>query len=408
MILSKRSVFLSLISILVLSTASIGMVTYMPTYLLFYGTENSMIQLIMTIFPLTLFIFPPILGKISDRIQNRIFFIIFGALGVSISFVLLIFTKNIFLVVLLFLIYGFFGASYRTIFTLYSELVQNNQKYISIYNALSTGGWFAGSLLGGIFIELYTVENIFIFLSITSLLNLVLVIFIKENRSVILDYYQKNTTEVSIEFREEKKISNSIYYGLFFRSFGLKPIITVLSIIMPDHGVTNDTQIGFLIGLNFLIQVALMLLMGYVITDKNDKFILIFGYLFSAIAALGYIIASDFFGFLLAQIFVAFSYSMLWSASIFLIAENSTPLNKGIYMGYANTSSFLGSFLGGLFFSLLLLIFSFSENDYDLAISFMIIFPILAAITILLKFKPNQRFSKKINSKRDSGSGVVH
>ncbi|MFX1278672.1 MAG: MFS transporter [Promethearchaeota archaeon] len=408
MILSKRSVFLSLISILVLSTASIGMVTYMPTYLLFYGTEKSIIQLIMTIFPLTLFIFPPILGKISDKIQNRIFFIIFGAFGVSISFVLLIFTNNIFLVVLLFLIYGFFGASYRTIFTLYSELVQNNQKYISIYNALSTGGWFAGSQLGGIFIELYTIENIFIFLSIISLLNLVLVIFIKENRSVIMDHYQKITTEVSIEFKEGKTVPNSIYFGLFFRSFGLKPIITVLSIIMPYHGVTNDTQIGFLIGLNFLIQVALMLLMGYVITDKNDKFILIFGYLFSAIAALGYIIASDFFGFFLAQIFVAFSYSMLWSASIFLIAENSTPLNKGIYMGYANASSFLGSFLGGLFFSLLLLIFSFSNNDYDLAISFMIIFPVLAAITILLKFKPNQRLSKKINSKTNSGSGVVH
>ncbi|MFX0028294.1 MAG: MFS transporter [Candidatus Hermodarchaeota archaeon] len=407
MILSKRSVVLTLFSILVLSTASIGMVSYMPRYLLFYGTEKSIIQLIMTIFPLTLFVFPPILGKISDKIQNRIFFVIIGAFGVTISFILLIFTKNIFLVVLLSLIYGFFGASYRTIFTLYSELVQNNQKYISIYNALSTGGWFLGSQLGGIFIDIYTVENIFLFLSIISLFNLVLVIFIKENRSLIMDHYQKNTTEVSIELREEKKISNSIYYGLFFRSFGLKPIITVLSIIMPYY-LSSDTQIGFLIGLNFLIQVALMLLMGYVITEKNDKFILIFGYLFSAIAALGYIIASDFFGFLLAQIFVAFSYSMLWSASIFLIAQNSTPLNKGTYMGYANTSSFLGSFLGGLFFSLLLLIFSFSENDYDIAISFMIIFPILAAITILLKFKPNQRFSKNFNSKKYLGSELGH
>jgi MFS family permease len=361
----------------------------------------------MTIFPLTLFIFPPILGSISDKIQNRIYFVVIGAIGVIISFILLIFTKNILLVVLLSLIWGFFGASYRTIFTLYSELVRNNQKYISIYNALSTGGWFLGSQLGGIFIDIYTVENIFLFLSIISLFNLVLVIFIKENRSTIIYHYQKSTTEVSIEFREDKTISNSIYYGLFFRSFGLKPIVTVLSLIMMDH-LSSDTQIGFLIGLNFLIQVALMLLMGYIITEKNDKLILIFGYHFSAIAALGYIFANDFFGFLVAQIFVAFSYSMLWSASIFLIAKNSTPLNKGVYMGYANTSSFLGSFLGGLFFSLLLMIFSFSENVYDLAIYFMITFPILAGIIIMLKFKPSQRRSKNFNSKKELGSELEH
>ena len=84
MILSKRSVILILFSILVLSTASIGMVTYMPKYLAYFGTERPIIQLIMTIFPLTLFIFPPILGKYSDKIQNRLLFVIFGAVGVTV------------------------------------------------------------------------------------------------------------------------------------------------------------------------------------------------------------------------------------------------------------------------------------------------------------------------------------
>jgi DHA1 family multidrug resistance protein-like MFS transporter len=396
LILSKRSVILILVSILVLSTASIGMVTYMPRYLEYFGTEKSIIQLIMTIFPLTLFIFPPILGKYSDKIQNRLLFVIFGALGVTISFFLLIFTKNLLLIILFSLIYGFFGASYRTIFTLYSELVRNDQRLISIYNALSTGGWFLGSQLGGIFIDVYNIENIFLFLSVISLINLVLVVLIKENRSIILNHYQKDIKEVSYEFKDEKTVSNSIYYGLFLRSFGLKPIIAVLSLIMGYY-LSSTTEVGFLIGLNFLIQVALMLLMGHVITEKNDKVILIFGYFFSAIAAIGYILADDFFGFLLAQIFVAFSYSMLWSASIIHIAQKSTPLNKGIYMGYANTSSFLGSFLGGLFFTLLLMIF---DDTYDIAIYFMIIFPLLAVLIILIQFKPNQQFFKK--SKKNS------
>ena len=75
MILSKRSVVLILLSILVFNTAGIGLIVYLPKYLLYLGVENPVIQLIMTIFPLTLFVFPPILGKISDKRQNRILFI---------------------------------------------------------------------------------------------------------------------------------------------------------------------------------------------------------------------------------------------------------------------------------------------------------------------------------------------
>jgi len=398
LILSKRSVILILFSILVLSTASIGMVTYMPKYLEYFGTEKPIIQLIMTIFPLTLFIFPSILGKYSDKIQNRLLFIILGAVGVSVSLFMLIFTKNLFLVILLSFIYGFFGASYRIIFTLYSELVRNNQRYISIYNALSTGGWFLGSQSGGIFIDIYSIENIFLFLSIISLINFVFVVFIKENRTVILNHYQNNSNEESNEFKEEKIISHSIYYGLFFRSFGLKPIMVVLSLIMGYH-ISSNTEVGFLIGLNFLIQIALMLLIGHIITEKNDKTILMLGYLFSAIATLGYIFADDFFGFLIAQIFVAFSYSMLWSASVIHIAQNSTLMNKGKYLGYANTSTFSGGFLGGLVFSLLLMIFSSHDNPYYIAMYFMIVFPLLAVVSILIKFKPKKRLLESFKKK---------
>jgi len=398
LILSKRSVILILFSILVLSTASIGMVTYMPKYLAYFGTEKPIIQLIMTIFPLSLFIFPPILGKYSDKIQNRLLFVIFGAVGVTVSLFMLIFTKNLILVILLSFIYGFFGASYRIIFTLYSELVRNNQRYISIYNALSTGGWFLGSQLGGIFIDIYSIENIFLFLSIISFINFVFVVFIKENRTVILNHYQNNFNEESNEFKEEKTISHSIYYGLFFRNFGLKPIMVVLSLIIGYH-ISSNIELGFLIGFNFLIQIVLMLLIGHIITEKNDKAILMFGYLFSAIATLGYIFADDFFGFLIAQIFVAFSYSMFWSASIIHIAQNSTPMNKGKFIGYANTSTFSGGFLGGLVFTLLLMIFSSNDNPYDIAMYFMIIFPLLAVVSILIKFKPKKRLLESFKKK---------
>lgn len=383
MTISKKSVILIQFSILFLSTASIGMVSYMPLFLEFMNTSKPLIQLIMTIFPLTLFIFPPILGKYSDKIQNRILFVIVGATGVVFSAFMLIFTKDLISVILLLFCFGFFGASYRTIFTLYSELVRNNQSYISIYNALSTGGWFLGTQSGGIIIDIFGIRIFFVFISIISLINLIIVVFIKENRSLILEQYQIITKENPSRFNEEKTISRSIYYGLFFRNFGVKPIITVLSLIIGIH-LSSTTEIGFLIGLNFLIQVFLMLLMGHVITEKNNKIILMVGYLFSTIAILGYIYSNNFLGFLIAQIFVAFSYSMFWSASVIEITQKSSPMNRGKYMGYANTSTFSGGFIGGLIFSLLLILFN---SDYDIAMYVMLLFPLISVFSILLGFK---------------------
>jgi MFS family permease len=159
--------------------------------------------------------------------------------------------------------------------------------------------------------------------------------------------------------------------------------MVVLSLIMGIH-LTSTTQIGFLIGLNFLIQVGLMLLIGHIISEKNEKSILILGYLFSAIAIIGYILSFDFIGFLISQIFIAFSYSMFWSATVMYIARNSTPKNKGRFMGYANSSTFSGGFIGGLLFSYLLLLFN---SNYDNAMYFMIVFPALSAIIIFLSFK---------------------
>ena len=163
--------------------------------------------------------------------------------------------------------------------------------------------------------------------------------------------------------------------------------MVVLAIIMSFH-ISSITQVGFLIGLNFLIQVALMLLIGHIISEKNEKSILIFGYLFSMIAIIGYIISNSFFSFLISQIFIAFSYSMFWSATVMYITQNSTPRNKGRYMGYANSSTFSGGFIGGLLFSYLLVLFS---SNYNSVMYFMIVFPLISALSILFKFKPKSK-----------------
>jgi len=364
---------------------------YTPRYLYDYlKVDITAIQLIVTIFPFTWFVFPPILGKLSDKIQNRLIFMIVGAVGLVITSILLMLTLNLILIIILLSLIGFFGTSSTICLVLFQEYVENDQVMVSYYYAITVLGWFLGAMLGGIFIDVYGIENIFQFLLICSIINILLVIFIREKRALIMERQvrepETKKEEILLNSDEDSSpLSKSIYGGLFFRNFGIRPIISVLAIIMAVHLSTN-TEIGFLIGINPLIQVFLIIIMGRIIKDKNIKFFMIFGYCLSVIVIIGYIFSNDFIGYLLCQILISFSFAMFWTSTTVYIAKNTSPENKGKYTGYANSSFYLGSFMGGLFFSLLL----FTYGDYYISMIFMIVFPLISALIILFKFETIQ------------------
>lgn len=387
MILSKRSVILILISSFLINTAAMVVFTYTSTYLLDLGTGKSLMQLIVTIFPLTAFLFPPLYGFLSDKYQNRIIFLLIGTIGMIFAFLMLSLTRDLIFTILFLFLFGFFMASSNISFTLYSELVEDDKKYLSYYNAMIVAGWFVGAQFGGIFIDIYGIENIFLLVLLISLPNIICVVFIRENRSLILESYNnrvnKKLNGLNINDAEvENSISKSIYYGLFFRNFSIKPIMSILALIMFSY-LSSRSEVGFLIGINFFLQFFLMLLAGKIISSKNVKSFMVIGYVLSSLTIFGYIIATNFLIYFIFQLIFAFSYSMHWAATIVYIAQNTTPKNKGQIMGYANASVFSGSFVGGLFFTLLL---SFNPNYY-IAMSFMMIFPIISVVVISLKFK---------------------
>jgi MFS family permease len=362
--------------------------TYTSTYLLDLGTGKSLMQLIVTIFPLTAFLFPPLYGFLSDKYQNRIIFLLIGTIGMIFAFLMLSLTRDLIFTILFLFLFGFFMASSNISFTLYSELVEDDKKYLSYYNAMIVAGWFVGAQFGGIFIDIYGIENIFLLVLLISLPNIICVVFIRENRSLILESYNnrvnKKLNGLNINDAEvETSISKSIYYGLFFRNFSIKPIMLILAFLMISY-LGSLSEVGFLIGINFFLQFFLMLLAGKIISSKNVKSFMVIGYVLSSLTIFGYIIATNFLIYFIFQLIFAFSYSMHWAATIVYIAQNTTPKNKGQIMGYANASVFSGSFVGGLFFTLLL---SFNPNYY-IAMSFMMIFPIISVVVISLKFKP--------------------
>ena len=363
-----------------------SLLSYLPRYLLQLKVDITIIQLLITCLVFTTVIFPPLLGKLSDKIQRRSPFIKMASIGMNFTLFLFLFAINLTMIIILIFFYGFFWVSDGMKFVLYSEFVESNHRYIAYYNAILAFGWFLGTFGGGIVIDIFGFEGFFRFLLIMSLINTVIVIFLKENRSLILEQQEtrdnENNNNLNIsEQKEISPISRSIYTSLFFRNFGVRPIFAILAIIMFYY-ISSDTEIGFLIGINYLIQVFLNLLIGRIITDRNLKWFMFIGYILSAIAIFGWIMATDFWSFLFFQILISLSFAMFFTATQIYVSKNTTPKNKGKYMGYMNTSSQLGTFTGGVFFTLLLFIYS----DYYPAMRFMIVFPVIAALIIFIKF----------------------
>ena len=386
MILSKKSASLTLTSVLISGIYGMGLLAYLPRYLLHHKFEITLIQIILTCFVFTTMIFPPLVGKYSDKLQRRSFFFKIGSIGINFALLILSLTFNLTILVIIIFFYGFFWACDMMKFVLYSELVESDHRLIAYYNAVLAMGWFLGAFLTGIVIDIFGIETYFQFLLIVSLINTCVILFLKENRALILERHEKFNNENRNDLtltnqRENNKISKSIYPSLFFRNFAVRPIFAIIAILMFYH-LPNDTQIGFLIGINFLIQVFLNILLGHIITNKNIKWIMIIGYILSTITIFGWIISTDFWSFLLYQILISLSFAMFSTATQIYISQNTTPKNKGKYLGYMNSSSQLGTFSGGILFTFLLFVYS----DYYPAMWFMIIFPTFSALIILIKF----------------------
>ena len=278
MIISKKSVLVILATVFFIYFSIMMMLTYLPQFLTFLEIESSIITLTMTIFMFSLFLFPSLIGKYSDKLQNRIYFIFIGTIGMLITIIFLLFTRNIILLNIEIFIFGFFTSFLTIYLTLFSELVQDDKKWISYYNSICSVGNFLGVLVGGILIDIFRIQNLFLFSLISFLVGMIFILFIREERELIINKNDNVSGNIDVECKNNEikrsdNISHSIYYSLFFRNFGIIPILNILVIIMSFY-ITNTASIGFLIGLNPLLQGVIILFIGKVINDKNIKFII--------------------------------------------------------------------------------------------------------------------------------------
>ena len=104
---------LILISDLIASIFGMGVFSYFPRYLLNLGVDIVVIQLIISLFIFTTVFFPTLVGRFSDRVQQRALLFKFGAVGVCFSLFLLTTVISLIIILVLLFFYGFFREGFH-------------------------------------------------------------------------------------------------------------------------------------------------------------------------------------------------------------------------------------------------------------------------------------------------------
>jgi len=161
-------------------------ITFIPLFLQYLGIDRVQIQLITTIFPFSSSLFPSFIGKFSDKVQNRGYFFKIGLIGATFTVFLLNLTRDVIFIALLILLLSFFNSCYRMIMPLFQELVENRSRQIIYYNMTMVLGWYVGSQLGGLVVEVNGINHFLLFVLMLYFLNIFLALFIKEENKKIL------------------------------------------------------------------------------------------------------------------------------------------------------------------------------------------------------------------------------
>lgn len=134
-----------------------------------------------------------------------------------------------------------------------------------------------------------------------------------------------------------RKILNREFLLCFFTQFiftlATFTLIPTLPIYLLRRGA-SEAEIGLLIGSHAIASLITRPFVGKELLRRPEKYFMMFGGIFFALASLAYLLASSFWPFLLVRILHGVGYALFTTASFTLIANISPDGHKGQSLGF--------------------------------------------------------------------------
>ena len=353
----------------------------LPIYARDLGASGTMLGIVFSSFALTMALFNPIVGRLSDRLGYKRLIVLGLGFHIPVALSYIIATKSSHLI-LIRLAEGMLFAMVQTVSMAYAGSIASKDKegsYMGVFNTFIYFGLGIGPLLGGILSDLFSIRMPFYAMAASMTVALFLVVFfvpgeVGEEKEREYKELLKSLPPIKMVLRSSFMKGMIIYS--FIISLGQSGLFAFLPIVTQREQISTG-RIGILTSIIMLLAGLLQIPFGYLANIANKLLLVTIGVLLIAVD-LAYIpLCSSFWSFLLLSVIAGLGGAICVPAASAMVVRGGKSLGLGFALGIFNLAMGLGMIAGPVLSGLIMDHFGLDQIFYVSAILF-----ILAAVAI--------------------------
>lgn len=312
------------------------------------------------------------LGILSDRLNNRKGFVIFGIIITIISSLITFFNPSIYSLLVTRLLAGVSAATWVAFTVLFSSYFKKEEatKSIGIINSFNAVGQLAAMLIGGVISYKFGTRYLYLLAAFGGVLSLVLAFSIEENKSI---NKKAMTLKDILIVAGNKKLLIVSFLAILSQMITFATIFGFVPIVAKDLGA-NNFQLSLLTAFGILPAVIMSTVAStYFVTLWGAKKTIITGYLISAALCIVIPFIPNLLILFIVQLISGAGRSLVFPLLMGLGIQDFAQHQRATAMGFFQALYGVGMVLGPI-------ILGFISEQFDLVTGFFVtgIFGIVA------------------------------
>jgi MFS family permease len=352
--------------------ATLSVITFIPLWGKEINLNNQEIALAATVYALIAFLTSILVGRLSDILATRKFFVVAGSIIGAITLLGLLIPDKLFFMIFR----AAAGLGFGMLIPSLVALVSDKQNKIGSFSSFGSIGWALGVIISGI-LGLFWLPSIFIF-GVLALIGASVIAFTLE------EDYPSSSKLVEDSFVKIFWERKSAYLSLGIRHSFANAIWTFWALFLVDLGA-DTFWIAIIQFMNAFTQFIIM--QKY--TDKlKSQTMITLGLLLSSLSFFIFTIPSNFWGIIPTQIVLGLSWAFLYVGTLRYSMEK-TAYDKSTSAGILTSTTAISGIFGAM---IALIIISLGGSYVDI-----MYIAALATFLTLVGFIVNN-YSKNIHS----------
>jgi MFS family permease len=292
---------------------------------------------------LAIILFSPLWGHLADRLGSKRTFLILGHIIFALSSLLHFFADSLTTLVLLRFLQGAAFATNPLLTALFAEhFGKEAARRFGSFSAANALGWGLGSILSGVFADLFGIRWAFVLVSLFPLIS-----------AGIIHWKIGEVSQLTETAPQQNRVPSKLFYlyaTIFARHSAAIALWSVFPIYLRGF-VGSFSEVGAINGLNMLVQPLFMLAIGRFGERWGKLKLVLWGILGSIATFLVYASAESVWQVLLGQLMIAAAWSAIFIGLNLYIIEEVPQGSRGKAFGYLQSAmtsaAAVGPLLGG-------------------------------------------------------------